>query len=201
MRMLLVLLLVAGVALSKGVPFRVVASNPVVIDRGESDGLAIGDRLLLVLRDGGTRAGAVVEVAERSAVVELDDRAFLPEPGTRGEVRVPAERLEAPEPPEPSSTPSHPEWQNEDEGWTPDRPPESASSTPVASSCSGATSTLRRRSPSSWRSSTSWFPARSCSPSIRRAAPSAGSSRGSDGLPAPSSYASAATTPSSFSLA
>lgn len=116
---------------------RVISTGPVVIDRGSTDGVAIGDRVFFYPRGGETFLGAVAQVDERTAVVEV--RAdFTPAPGTRAEILVPRSRRRPkrkpkPKPkPEPEAAPpdgqpdgdaaDHPEWENKDENWTPDQP-------------------------------------------------------------------------------
>lgn len=71
-------------------------SRAVVIDRGESDGLAVGDTVSFYPRRGGVYTGSVIQIYERTAVVELHQR-FRPEPGTRGDVEVPVSRFDPPE--------------------------------------------------------------------------------------------------------
>jgi len=100
------------------------AGARVVVDRGESDRLAIGDRVAFSPRRGGTFTGHVVELRERESIVELDDRNVRLEPGTRGEVVIPAERFEtrAEEAPDEPEVPDHPPWENKDEGYKPGSP-------------------------------------------------------------------------------
>jgi hypothetical protein len=104
------------------------AEAAVTIDRGRSDGLAVGDRVLFYPVGGGTYTGTVLSVDDRSAVVELHDRTAVPAPGTRGEVLVPVDRLAREEEGEPAGeegakpVPDHPPWENTDEGFTPDKP-------------------------------------------------------------------------------
>lgn len=101
----------------------------VTIDRGSSDGLASGDRVLFYPVGGGTYTGTVIRVDDRSAIVELHDRTVVPAPGTRGEVLIPVERLERKEkreqeqePEKLKPVPEHPPWENKDDGFTPDKP-------------------------------------------------------------------------------
>ena len=104
------------------------AGAEVTIDRGKSDGLAVGDRVLFYPVGGGTYTGTVLRVDDRSAAVELHDRTFAPAAGTRGEVLIPVERVareekkeqEAREEQEP--VPEHPPWENKDEGFTQEKP-------------------------------------------------------------------------------
>lgn len=105
---------------------RVTSSKPrsAIVDRGASDGLEIGDRVLFRPREGNTFDGTVTKVEERSAVVELSDPTLWPAPGTRGEVRIPKSRFEEPPVATPEATPpvptvdaEHPPWKNTDEEW------------------------------------------------------------------------------------
>ncbi|MEM8882745.1 MAG: hypothetical protein AAGD14_01595 [Planctomycetota bacterium] len=95
----------------------------VVVDRGEADGLAEGDRVTFRPRRGGTFTGTVTEVRDRSAVVELTDANTRLELGTRGDVTVPASRFAREKEPEPEpddpepDTPDHPGWTNKDENY------------------------------------------------------------------------------------
>lgn len=104
------------------IPLRVTSAGPglaVVVDRGKSEGLALGDsvvfnpRVVVVIdpesSDGmnpGDQVvlhpqqdtiyrGVVSELDHRSAVVELTDRSHAPAPGTQGEALVPFARAEA----------------------------------------------------------------------------------------------------------
>jgi len=138
--LLLVLVAVAGAGDPETVELRVSSTWPrglVVVDRGERDGLKVGDRVVFFPRDGGRPTGFVLELKDRSATVELHDRSTVPAPGTRGEVRVPKSRFgpeepveEEPEPtdaedepePEAKDAPEHPEWRNGDEEYEPGRP-------------------------------------------------------------------------------
>jgi hypothetical protein len=100
----------------------------VTIDRGKTDGLAVGDRVLFYPVGGGTYTGSVLRADERSATVEMHDRTFTPAPGTRGEVLVPVERIAREEKQEQEAqeekkpVPDHPPWENKDEGFTKDQP-------------------------------------------------------------------------------
>ncbi len=103
----------------------------VVVDRGQADGVAVGDAVLFRPRAGGEYRGTVARVEERSAVVQIDDRSFTPTPGTRGEVFVPAARRRTAQPtrPQPDQPPDQQptarertDWKNKDEGWTQDKP-------------------------------------------------------------------------------
>lgn len=118
-------------------------AGTVAVDRGKTDGVAVGDTVVLRPRAGGEYRGSVIRVDERSATVELIDRGFTPPAGTRGEVFVPAGR-HTPRPPTPApadtppatspgqppvrppgtepTTPDHPAWQNKDDGFSRDKP-------------------------------------------------------------------------------
>ncbi len=104
-----------------------------LVDRGTSDGLREGDRVLFFPREGGTFEGTVERVEERSAEVVLHDPAFLPASGTRGRVQVPRSRLSPPpgapaqsEPPAPvpGERPpvEHPPWTQRQDEWTAGEP-------------------------------------------------------------------------------
>ena len=105
-----------------------VPGDTVLVDRGSSDGVAVGDRVLFYPRGGATVSGFILEVDERSAVVELNERGAGVEAGTRGEVTVPRARRapeppETPEPVEPEQpVPDHPPWENRDETYEPGDP-------------------------------------------------------------------------------
>lgn len=98
------------------------AGGTVTVDRGASDGLAVGDFVELNPREGGLLEGTIIAVDPRSATVELHDRALLPPAGTRGRVWVPRDRIKqlarsqkkAPV----QERPEHAPWVNEDEEWT-----------------------------------------------------------------------------------
>jgi len=120
------------------VEFRVLSTSAgatVEVDRGASDGLAVGDAVLLRPRAGGEYRGRIIRVTDRTAIVELLDGGTAPPPGTRGEAFVPTDRRRprpAPEarPGEPKPEPApdagrkveHPPWTNQDRGFTPDQP-------------------------------------------------------------------------------
>jgi hypothetical protein len=108
----------------------------VLVDRGQSDGLAVGDEVVFRPREGGVLRGTVTRVDDRSATVEMLDAGAVPSAGTRGEVFVPSARFApdakpAGEPPvqpapgeletaepatEPAAEPEH-AWTNKDEEW------------------------------------------------------------------------------------
>ncbi|MCC6673470.1 MAG: hypothetical protein IT458_20600 [Planctomycetes bacterium] len=121
------------------------ARGTVVVDRGRNDRIEVGDPVDLLPRSGGTYAGTVVRVEERTSLVELADRDFVPPVGTRGEVRVPRSRGAPPpaaatqpppapptsgattqptttQPAESQAQESQPVWRNKDEGYTQDKP-------------------------------------------------------------------------------
>lgn len=117
------------------IELRVTSAKPGVttVDRGTVDGLAVGDRVQLLPREGFIYQGRVARCDERTAEIELDDRSFVPSPGTRGTARVPKSRLVEPEPVEtPAAQPSpteqpidpstHAPWKNEDDEWKPGDP-------------------------------------------------------------------------------
>ncbi|MEZ5963611.1 MAG: hypothetical protein R3F56_07170 [Planctomycetota bacterium] len=119
------------------VELRVLSSSgvgTVAVDRGQADGLAVGDAVVLRPRAGGEYRGTIIRVDERTATVELLDRDVEPPAGTRGEALVPAGRRPratrpaaepvAPPPDRPTTTPERqpPQWQNRDEAWSADKP-------------------------------------------------------------------------------
>ncbi|MEZ5977278.1 MAG: hypothetical protein R3F34_03570 [Planctomycetota bacterium] len=65
------------------------------VDRGASDGLAVGDVVWLLPREGGRFRASVVAVEERSAVVELDGADVALAAGLKAEATVPASRFES----------------------------------------------------------------------------------------------------------
>ncbi|MEE8105605.1 MAG: hypothetical protein V3T86_08745 [Planctomycetota bacterium] len=116
----------------------------VIVDRGEVDGLRVGDRVVFAPRSGGAPEGVVTAVNEKSAVITLSDRSILLEPGTKGSVELPASRFAPPTPDKPKTpaeadpTPDQPEgaagaaagtesgeptrWKNPDKDYEPDMP-------------------------------------------------------------------------------
>ncbi len=121
------------------ISLRVTSQRPlgqVVVDRGRSDAVERGDRVLLFPRDGSMREATVVEVGERQSIVELVDRAAVIPDGTRGEVLVPRARLDALAPPPapppgepaegapqaPPAGPQPPRWSRKDDEWEPGMP-------------------------------------------------------------------------------
>lgn len=109
---------------------RVSSTGPsVIIDRGTSDGVDVGDLVLLFLHEGGTVRAVIAQPNERSSTIELQGGVAQPPVGTRGEVLVPRERFEATEPDEPEDeplgiieVPEHPPWENDDEGYVEGQP-------------------------------------------------------------------------------
>ena len=97
------------------------AGPKVVVDRGESDKIAVGDAVSFSPRRGGTFTGKVIELRERESVVAMDDPNVNLEPGTRGEISIPSSRFAvAEEPPAKTDekTPSeHPPWKNKDDEY------------------------------------------------------------------------------------
>ncbi|MCK6447518.1 MAG: hypothetical protein L6Q99_14095 [Planctomycetes bacterium] len=115
------------------VELRVAAQRPrgVLVDRGSSDGLAIGDRVRFRLRGGGTVDGRVSEVGERNALVLLDDPKAQVELGARGEAAIPSSRVAAeveriePAPEVEETAPEfeeHPPWERADDEFQADEP-------------------------------------------------------------------------------
>ena len=96
----------------------------VVIDRGSTDGIVVGDRVRFFPRGGGSFAGSVIDVRERTAIIELDDDKVAADPGTRGEIRVPKRRLAPAEDTNETeeAPPEHPPWKNTDKGYTAEKP-------------------------------------------------------------------------------
>ncbi len=118
-----------GQAETKIVRLRISSLAPdglVVVDRGESDGLAVGDQVRFQVRGAGVLDGVVIEVAARSAVVDMTDRNQLPPAGTRGMVRIPKsripERVQRPRPQQQEAPTSQLPWENKDEKYTQDMP-------------------------------------------------------------------------------
>ncbi len=116
---------------------RVSATGPgsnVSVDRGASDGVAVGDVVQLFPREGPVLRGSVTQVGERIAVVRLDVRGEPPPVGTRGEIEVPMERFARPAvepneradagpPADADELPAErPPWENSDDEWTPGQP-------------------------------------------------------------------------------
>ncbi|MEM7200612.1 MAG: hypothetical protein AAF628_10125 [Planctomycetota bacterium] len=131
----------------ENVEFRVTQNRPgaiAVIDRGQRDGIEVGDLVHLYPRGGGMYRGSVSQVDERTAVVEFRDRRLVAAIGARGEVLVPRSRFAAPEPPptqpgrppaqppaeapvrapvgEPGQPAEHPPWQNQDDDYRTGQP-------------------------------------------------------------------------------
>lgn len=118
------------------VELRVTATQPrvAIVDRGESDGLALGDRVVFRPFEGGVHEGTVIKLSERAAAVEMIELDYVPAPGTRGDVRVPRDRRAAAAPtpapdaaptpvaPEQPAVPEHPPWERDDSAFTPDKP-------------------------------------------------------------------------------
>ncbi len=93
------------------------------VDRGAGDGLAKGDRIVFLLRDGTRVPGRVTHLDDRSAIVTLEDPSASLPTGTKGFARVPRSRfeIERPEPPVPD-IPEHPPWANQDAEFTAEMP-------------------------------------------------------------------------------
>lgn len=107
---------------------RVTATQPRValVDRGSSDGLALGDRVIFRPFEGGEHEGRVIKLSERAAAVEMIELNYVPAPGTRGEVRIKkSNRVETPQvvpAPAVPQVPEHPPWERADREFTPDKP-------------------------------------------------------------------------------
>ena len=106
------------------ISLRVTSSDPslIVVDRGEGDGLQIGDPVRIFLRRGGVQEATVVSVQMRSAVIEMLDTSIVPEPGTRGEVEIPSSRIGQPEANEPPLPGTQEEGAPAADELTPERP-------------------------------------------------------------------------------
>ncbi|MFT5051235.1 MAG: hypothetical protein ACI8QZ_002646 [Chlamydiales bacterium] len=105
------------------VDLRVTATGPnVVVDRGSNDLLEVGDLVLFRARGGNISEGTVIEASERSAIVELLDKAVVLAVGTRGAAMIPALRLVPVVPGVPAGQVTGEQWENADEGWTPNMP-------------------------------------------------------------------------------
>lgn len=104
----------------------VLPNGDVVVDRGALDHVAIGDRVVLLPRNGVSVFGAVTEVQDRSAVVAPVDRTAVLAPGVKGEVLVPKARrtppAAAPEPAPKPAAPAEPTKPPPDDGWRPGMP-------------------------------------------------------------------------------
>lgn len=114
------------------------------LDRGRSDGLEAGDRVLFFPSSGSSSAGTIRAVSKNSARVDLDPGSTAIVIGDRGEVFVPRDRIApaplpvkpAPSPSAPAPTPSapepappiekprveHPPWTHPPEEWQKDTP-------------------------------------------------------------------------------
>jgi len=112
---------------------RITTTGPgkgVVVDRGSTDAIAIGDRVRFFPRGGGNFDGSVIEVRDRTAIVELDKKAAAAQPGTRAEIRIPESRLKPETTPEETADekapeeaqPEHPPWENKDDGYSRGQP-------------------------------------------------------------------------------
>jgi hypothetical protein len=96
----------------ESVELRVISVRPdnrAVVDRGSSDGVIVGDLVILRPKSGGSFRGSVLRVTERNATVEMRDQSFEPTPGVRGEVLIPVSRRpEAPLVPDPRAVAAPP---------------------------------------------------------------------------------------------
>jgi len=112
------------------------SGSSVVVDRGHSDLVKVGDRVLFYPLRGGTQRGKVVRVEDRRATVQLFDKSIDLPRGTRGEVLIPKARFQTPKQPEQRTgepdkrepkqdekpTSEHPPWRNRDENFKPGHP-------------------------------------------------------------------------------
>ena len=99
----------------------------VIVDRGSSDKLELGDTVVFYPRRGASQTGKVRSVEDRSAVVRLTGGAGQVPIGTRAEVVIPTSRYreidESTSTTQPDlASPEHPPWVNKDEDWTPGKP-------------------------------------------------------------------------------
>lgn len=118
------------------VPLRVTSnaggSGAVAVDRGEADGMKVGDLVLLQPREGGDYWGTVTRMDERAAVIEMHNKNYVPAPGVRGVLLVPRTRLAGLEDEaeagagaaagEGGATEPHPPWRRQDDVWSPGEP-------------------------------------------------------------------------------
>jgi hypothetical protein len=120
----------AAVAVGQGDVFEHIAlrvsslrpSGELVVDRGRRDQVQVGDRVVLMPRNGPVLHGAVTSVEERTALIELVDRNATVAIGVKGEVLMPRARLQATaqEPSQPTTPVGVAEPQ--DDGWHPGMP-------------------------------------------------------------------------------
>ncbi|MCC7065638.1 MAG: hypothetical protein IT456_22725 [Planctomycetes bacterium] len=120
----------AAVAVGQGDVFEHIAlrvaslrpSGELVIDRGRRDQIQVGDRVVLMPRNGPVLHGAVTGVEERTALVELVDRNAVVVLGVKGEVLVPRARLQAAAPKTTPQGDPNAVAQPTDDGWRPGMP-------------------------------------------------------------------------------
>lgn len=74
------------------------SQGTVVVDRGATDGVELGDTVVFMPRSGRMPRGRVTRVDERSAIVELLNQQVTLAPGTRGALALPADRRGPPPP-------------------------------------------------------------------------------------------------------
>lgn len=90
----------------------VTPQGTVVVDRGSTDGLIVGDTVTFLPRGGRRPRGRVLQVDDRSSIVELFDARISVPPGTRGQVAIPNARRPArgpkPRNKKPKQTPAKP---------------------------------------------------------------------------------------------
>ncbi len=113
------------------------APGVVIVDRGKSDRVELGDTVIFF--EGGTEfsRGNVTQVDDRSAIVEIRDQSLIPRVGSRGQVLIPSsrnpQRTQRPRQPTPTPIPEptvpktevppqelppeHPGWRNRDEDY------------------------------------------------------------------------------------
>jgi hypothetical protein len=117
-----------------------VEGTGIVIDRGQRDGLRVGDRVIFTERGGRQQFGTILELEGRVASVRPEDGQFRPEPGTRVSIRVPSDRFAKPAPkrkgklpipteeqptakaPVPNIPGEEPRWTRPEDGFTMDMP-------------------------------------------------------------------------------
>ncbi len=105
------------------------SGSDIVVDRGASDLIEVGDSAVFFPRGGATRTGEVLRVEDRSAMVRLSGVGQPVPIGTRAEVLIPRARFDRAGEPAPEAVseaelvlPDHPPWENQDEEWSSDKP-------------------------------------------------------------------------------
>ncbi|MBL8756251.1 MAG: hypothetical protein JNK15_23350 [Planctomycetes bacterium] len=125
-----VVLACCGVVAAQGdvfeeVALRIASLRPnggVVVDRGKRDHVQVGDRVVLVPRNGQVAHGTVTELDERTALVQLVDPTAPVTAGTRGHVLVPKVRLQPKPDPAPQAQPTRPDPTQPADEWRPGMP-------------------------------------------------------------------------------